>query len=601
MRTAPFIGGVLIAGLVVTGCSQGSRPGAAGVAGPDVTGAWGAALLQGREGHQVSVLADGRALVTGGRTSAGVTAACEWIDVTARRVQPGPEATQPRADHAAVAHAGAVYLLGGRDASGPLDTVEVLRDGRFERLAERLSAPRAGAAAALVGELLVVAGGEAATAEVWELEPAPRRRATIALPRPFRDAALVALGERALLVDAGGPPALLTPRTGEVRVLEAPASSGAPAALVAPAGAEALAALVGEREVVLVDAEGRARPGAAVASGAGAAAVSPAAGLLLVAGGADEVGLPRAEVTLVSLGAGTRPAAPLFEARRGVRAASARVDDRATALLVGGVDAAGRPSAVIDAFTFGAAPATDGEDAAPTGASAGASTAGGELAAASASPESSPAPSSAPTSAAPGASVGAPGVTPQDERELLRRARADLAARTIDLRALTLPVELELPPEAPAPLHALLGEVRAAQAAAGADGLTGALERGRRAEQLQAAGDEWLRRARGNGRAVAAPQEAAPADARAAAFPLFVDLPRGDAPRGHDVALLRAWQAVQDDLDRQLGDLRGRFAAGEPPARLAREASTLHRATQELMEAVVALVDQRLAELDAAR
>ncbi|MCW8140369.1 MAG: hypothetical protein KIT58_15825, partial [Planctomycetota bacterium] len=93
----------------------------------------------------------------------------------------------------------------------------------------------------------------------------------------------------------------------------------------------------------------------------------------------------------------------------------------------------------------------------------------------------------------------------------------------------------------------------------------------------------------------------AQADARAAAFPLFVDLPRGGAPRSHDVELLRAWQAVQDDLDRQLGYVRGRFDAGEPPARLAREASTLHRATQELMEAVVVLVDQRLAELDALR
>jgi len=131
--------------------------------------------LQGRVGHRMVALPDGRVLVTGGRSSAAEALASTVLlrlgsDGTAA-IAPGPPLVEARRDHASVVAVGVPLIIGGFGGDGaPIATLEALEPGSegvpaaFSTVAT-LRVPRADATATLLadGSILVVGGaGDAA-------------------------------------------------------------------------------------------------------------------------------------------------------------------------------------------------------------------------------------------------------------------------------------------------------------------------------------------------------------------------------------------------------------------------------------------------------
>ncbi len=364
-------GGALVA-LAGVGCggSKGPSTRALGLAAAQAgaTAAVGSvveagSLVEAREGHQATALQDGvTVLVTGGRTaraSASDTAEL-WLGGRSRPVV--ATLATARADHAAVRlPTGEVWVVGGHDASGrPLASTELFdpATGAF-RAGPALGAPRDGAAALVVEDLLVLAGGAGrADAEGWDLRTlSPLGALPLALGER-RGGRLAAWSERLLLlaggVDGAGQalaPEWLDLAAGAARAVPAPAgfTGGEPAVL--PEGeARALFLLGGALEgapvagLWRVDPERgveRARANLTVAR-AGAVTVSVAHGALRVGGqvGAPGPVAPTGLVEVVVPGGATAAGDALVVARED--AVATPLGDGAV-LVTGGRGADGRP------------------------------------------------------------------------------------------------------------------------------------------------------------------------------------------------------------------------------------------------------------------
>jgi large repetitive protein len=121
--------------------------------------------LEGRTGHQLVTLPDGRALVTGGVSGNTTLATALYIAVMSDgtyRVSPAPMLSEPRSGHAATVAVGTPIVFGGYDAAGvPLDTIEAV-DVNYSasQIIARMKTPRAEATATalLDGSILLVGG-----------------------------------------------------------------------------------------------------------------------------------------------------------------------------------------------------------------------------------------------------------------------------------------------------------------------------------------------------------------------------------------------------------------------------------------------------------
>ena len=110
-----------------------------------------------------SAVADGRVWVIGGLTRAGATDVVESYDPATDSWAPGPPLPVAVHHAAAATHRGEIVVMGGFLASAslydrPTDRVLALRGGGWVDL-PRLRRPRGAAAAAAVGDVLVLAGG----------------------------------------------------------------------------------------------------------------------------------------------------------------------------------------------------------------------------------------------------------------------------------------------------------------------------------------------------------------------------------------------------------------------------------------------------------
>ncbi len=110
-----------------------------------------------------STVADGRVWVIGGLTRAGATAVVESYDPAADSWAPGPPLPVALHHASAATYQGEIVVMGGFLASAalydrPTDRVLALRGGAWVDL-PRLRRPRGAAAVAVVGDVLVLAGG----------------------------------------------------------------------------------------------------------------------------------------------------------------------------------------------------------------------------------------------------------------------------------------------------------------------------------------------------------------------------------------------------------------------------------------------------------
>jgi hypothetical protein len=169
--------------------------------------------LEGRTGHQVVTLPDGRALVTGGESDAGTVGTAVYIAVMddgTYRVSPAPTLAEPRRGHAATVAVGTPIVFGGYDVNGaPLDTVEAVDVGySTSEIIARLKTPRAEATATVLpdGSILLVGGvgpggGPVADAELFNPITRSTEQKSLSYPRHGHSATLLPDG-RVLI--AGG-------------------------------------------------------------------------------------------------------------------------------------------------------------------------------------------------------------------------------------------------------------------------------------------------------------------------------------------------------------------------------------------------------------
>jgi hypothetical protein len=175
--------------------------------------------LEGRIGHQVLTLPDGRALVIGGLTG-GTTPTTATTLATALylaimddgtyRVSPAPTLAEARSGHAATVAVGTPIVFGGYGANGaPLDSIEAIDIGyATSQVIARLQTPRAEATASVLGDgsILLVGGiGPDGTplddAELFNPITRSTERYPLAVPRHAHSATVLADG-RVLI--AGG-------------------------------------------------------------------------------------------------------------------------------------------------------------------------------------------------------------------------------------------------------------------------------------------------------------------------------------------------------------------------------------------------------------
>jgi len=121
--------------------------------------------LEGRTGHKVVTLPDGRALVTGGMSGTTTLATTLYIAVMddgTYKVSPGPTLTEARSGHAATVAVGTAIVFGGYDANKvPLATIEAVDIGYgTSQVIAHMQMPRAEATASVLldGSILIVGG-----------------------------------------------------------------------------------------------------------------------------------------------------------------------------------------------------------------------------------------------------------------------------------------------------------------------------------------------------------------------------------------------------------------------------------------------------------
>ena len=175
--------------------------------------------LEGRIGHQVVTLPDGRALVTGG-LSGGTTPDTATTLATALyvavmddgtyKVSPGPTLAEARSGHAATVAVGTPIVFGGYGADGvPLDTIEAINVAYgTSQVIARMQTPRAELTASVLhdGSILLVggigpAGAPLADAELFNPITRSTERKALAVARHAHSATVLADG-RVLI--AGG-------------------------------------------------------------------------------------------------------------------------------------------------------------------------------------------------------------------------------------------------------------------------------------------------------------------------------------------------------------------------------------------------------------
>jgi hypothetical protein len=143
----------------------------------------------GRRGHTATPLADGRVLIAGGVDENNLPiVSAELYNPITQELQPTGGMLSPRADHRAVRlDTGHVFIVGGRDVSGPLNTVERYdpETGSFASLPGLAHARSAPVVIALATDRIFVGGGTGlegplATAEIYDVpsRPAPQSTTT---------------------------------------------------------------------------------------------------------------------------------------------------------------------------------------------------------------------------------------------------------------------------------------------------------------------------------------------------------------------------------------------------------------------------------------
>lgn len=121
-----------------------------------------------------SAVADGRVWVIGGLTAAGASAVVESYDPGTDRWAPGPALPVALHHASAATYRGEIVVIGGFLAAGalydrPSDRVLALRAGAWVDL-PRLARPRGAGAAAVVGDVVVLAGGRNGAALIGPTE-----------------------------------------------------------------------------------------------------------------------------------------------------------------------------------------------------------------------------------------------------------------------------------------------------------------------------------------------------------------------------------------------------------------------------------------------
>ena len=121
--------------------------------------------LEGRVGHQVVTLPDGRAFVSGGESAGTTLATTLYIGVMedgTYKVTPGPMMAEARSGHAATVGVGTPIMFGGYYSSGvPRDSIEAIHVGySVSEVIARMQTARAEATASVLadGSILLVGG-----------------------------------------------------------------------------------------------------------------------------------------------------------------------------------------------------------------------------------------------------------------------------------------------------------------------------------------------------------------------------------------------------------------------------------------------------------
>jgi hypothetical protein len=187
---------------LVPGDDEPARPAAPG---------YSEAPVRGRAAHTATLLGDGRVLIVGGCTRDGCTTAedspgTEYY-VPGRGFTAGPELVQPRQGHSATVLAdGRVLIVGGwaREGASPMDSAEIYepRAGTFIPVGPLASGRGGHTAAVLPDGRVLVAGGNSDTAELFDPE---RNEFSLAesMPEPRIAAPAITLADGRVLVVGG--------------------------------------------------------------------------------------------------------------------------------------------------------------------------------------------------------------------------------------------------------------------------------------------------------------------------------------------------------------------------------------------------------------
>jgi hypothetical protein len=187
-------------------------------------------MTSARAVHTATALPDGRILLVGGYDADGtVLSSTEFFDPATGAVTRGPDLSHPRAGHAAVVVEERLVLVGGSDGEAAISTTEVLENGVW-RPGPDLAVARVkhGAAALPDGRVLVVGGSSSdegndllRSTEIVDVASG----AVVAGPDLSEgqyklDGAVVSLPDGRVVVAGGTRVNVYDPATGEISVVD---------------------------------------------------------------------------------------------------------------------------------------------------------------------------------------------------------------------------------------------------------------------------------------------------------------------------------------------------------------------------------------------